>query len=159
MKNDPVPQHAWLQRLVGRWVYDSECSQGPDLPPLHMSGHENIERFGDLWVVGEMEGGMPDGGRMRGRISLGFDPGRGKFIGTWIGTPMATMFVYEGDLDEGERMLTLNCTGPSFLDPSRTAHYQDIITLNDDGTRSMRSQVKGDDGAWTEFMRMDFKRV
>lgn len=158
MQSSPLPQHAWLQQLVGDWTYESRYSQGSDGPPMLSAGREHVEAFGDLWVVGEMQGTLPDGGAMRGRISLGYDPDKGKFVGTWIGTPMASMFVYEGELDDDERELTLNCTGPSMLDPSRTAHYRDIITLNEDGTRSMRSRFRDDKGNWHEFMHMHFRR-
>ena len=62
------------------------------------------------------------------------------------------------DLDDAKRVLTMNTRGPSFTDPNVEADYQDIIELNDDGSRVFRSQCKNDDGSWTEFMRGVYHR-
>ena len=28
MKTEPQKEHQWLQKLVGEWTYESECSMG-----------------------------------------------------------------------------------------------------------------------------------
>lgn len=92
-------------------------------------------------------------------LAVGYDPARGKFVGSWVGSPMASMFVYEGELDAARRVLTLSTTGPSFEDPAKQTEYQDIHELRDDGTRLLRSQFKDSDGNWQEMMRGVFRRV
>jgi len=32
MKLEPQKEHEWLQRLVGEWTYESECSMEPGKP-------------------------------------------------------------------------------------------------------------------------------
>ena len=32
MKTEPQKEHEWLQRLVGEWTYESECSMEPGKP-------------------------------------------------------------------------------------------------------------------------------
>lgn len=63
MMTDPTPQHRWLQQLIGEWEFTSECSCGPDAPPLKSKGSERVRTLGDLWVIGEGGGEMPGGAR------------------------------------------------------------------------------------------------
>lgn len=158
MQTDPTPEHAWLKQLVGAWTYEHSCPTGPGEEPAHLTGTESVRMLGDLWVIGEMEGEVPGGGRMTGVITLGYDPARGKFIGTWIGSVMASMFVYEGALDEAGWVLTLDTTGPSFKDPTRQVRYQDIVELREDGSRVLRSRCE-EEGAWHEFMQGTYRRA
>ncbi len=159
MNIDPTPEHEWLMQLIGAWTYENVCDGGPGEPEIRSTGSEVVSKFGDLWVQGLMEGEMPGCGMMQAIMTLGFDPAKGKFIGTWIGSIMASMFVYEGELDAARRTLTLDTTGPSFTDPAQMANYQDIVTLRDDGARELRSQFQQDDGSWCEFMRAVYTRA
>lgn len=159
MQTKPTSEHAWLQRLVGTWTYTSTCDAGPGQEPMVSKGTEVIRSIGELWVVGENTGTMPDGNAMTALLTIGFDPAKNRFVGTWIGSPMAFMFVYEGQLEADGRTLTLNCTGPSFTDPTKTAAYQDIVEMVNENTHIMRSQYQTPEGAWVPFMKAEFRRV
>ena len=155
----PTAEHQWLQKLAGDWTYEHACSGGADGESVTSTGSESVRMVGDYWAVGEMEGEMPGtSDRFTSLLTIGFDPAIGKFVGTWVGSMMTKMFVYEGELDDAKRVLTMNTRGPSFTDPEVEADYQDIIELNDDGSRVFRSQCKNDDGSWTEFMRGVYHR-
>jgi len=158
MFHAPEKQHEWLKQLVGEWTMESECMMGPDQPPLKSTGTEVMQMFGDLWVVGDGTMQMPDGGKMGSRMTIGFDSDRKKFVGTWIGSPMTHMFIYEGELDASSRVLTLNTTGPSAMEPGKSASYQDIIEIHDERTRTLTSRMKLDDGSWTQFMKATYRR-
>ena len=112
MMPDPTPEHEWLKQLVGEWTYENTCTMGPDPETMTTTGRESISMLGELWTIGEMEGDMPGAGTMKAIMTLGFDPAKGKFIGTWIGSPMTFMFIYEGSLDEARRTLTLDTPRP-----------------------------------------------
>jgi hypothetical protein len=157
MQTEPTAEHTWLQQLVGEWSYQNECVMGPDGKTEKGTGREVVRAFGDLWVMGEMTGTMPGAGEMKGLMALGFDPGKGRFVGSWIGTPMASMFVYEGVL-EGN-VLTLDCEGPAFDNPAEMAHYQDIVEVRSPNERVLRSQVLDAEGVWHQFMEGVFTRV
>lgn len=160
MKTDPSPEHLWLQQLVGEWEFHSECSMGPDQPPMKASGRETVRAVGDLWIQAEMTGDMPDdGASMTAFMTLGFDPTKGKFVGNWIGSPMAHMFIYEGQRENGGDTLPLNTTGPSFTDPTKMAQYRDIIEIKSKDERLLRSEAQNEDGSWTPFMQATYKRV
>lgn len=102
---------------------------------------------------------MPDGNMMSAILTLGYDPSKEKYVGSWIGSPMTTLFVYEGELDAKGESPPLNCTGPGWNDPTKTMQYQDIHEMRKDGTRLMRSQALGPDGKWMQFMSATYRRV
>jgi hypothetical protein len=92
-------------------------------------------------------------------IALGYDPAKGKFVGTWLGTMMTNLWVYEGSLDADEKALTLDCEGPSCTEPGKVAPYQDIITIIDADYWTLTARTRGDDGQWTTFMTTHYRRT
>lgn len=156
----PVPQkeHQWLQRLVGEWTFDSECSMGPDQPPMKSTGQEVVRSFGGLWTIGEGSGEMPGGGTCQSVMTLGYDPQAKRFVGTFIASVMTHLWTYNGTLDAAEKVLTLDTEGPSFAGDGTMAKYQDIIEFVSDDHRTLSSQVLGPDGNWTPFMKAHYRR-
>jgi hypothetical protein len=167
---EPAAQHRWLHQLVGEWAVTSEYP-GPDGKPHRSHGREVVRHLGDLWIVSELEGEMPGGGTMRAMMTIGFDLRKGRFVGTWVGSPMAHIFAYEGDLDPSGTRLALECEGPAMCDPSTTepsasptaapalAWYQDAIELRSRTERRLISSMRGPDGTWTKFMEAVFTRT
>lgn len=125
---------------------------------MEMPGTERVRMMGNLWIVAEGEGEMPGGGRMSYIMTLGYDPQRERFVGSWAGSPMTHLFVYEGVLEAGGEALPLETSGPAFDDPTKTAAYRDVIDLRGGG-RVLRSQMRGDDSGWVDFMRAPYERV
>lgn len=157
MKAEPTAEHAWLQRLVGNWEAEMECILGPDQPPMTSKGTESVRSIGGLWTVGEGKGDTPDGTPMSSIMTLGYDPARKLFVGTFIASMMTHMWKYEGKL-EGDT-LTLDTDGPVFDgSPGKMARYQDIISFKGADHRTLTSRILGDDGQWTQFMSADYRR-
>lgn len=159
MMTKPTKEHEWLKRFVGEWKMEGECFMGPDKPAEKSSGTERVRMLGDLWLIGESTMQMPGVGTGQAIMTLGFDPNKKKFVGSWVGSMMGQMFVYEGELDAAQRVLPLNTTGPSWTDPTKMASYQDVVELHSNDKRLLWSQVKGDDGKWTRFMTATYTRV
>lgn len=155
MLNPPVrPEHEWLRRLVGEWlVADGAGETGIG------DWTESVQAVGDYWILAEGRGSMPGGaGPATMLMTLGFDPRRGRFVGTWCGSMMTHMFVYEGSLDATGRILALDTTGPDMADPTRTSRYRDTITIVDADTREFRGEVMAEDGSWTPLMTAVHRR-
>src|SRR5262245_54079441 len=112
MHMEPQREHQWLQRLVGEWACEMEAVMEPGKPTERSRGTESVRSLGGLWVVGEGRGEMPGGGTATTMLTLGFDPQRGRYVGTWIGSMMGHLWVYDGSLDPAEKVLTLNAEGP-----------------------------------------------
>ncbi len=158
MQSDVLEQHRWLQQLVGEWTMAGEADMGPGQPTHCSTGTETVRGLGELWVVLEGTSGMPDGGTGHMRMTLGYDPDRQAFVGNWVGSMMTLMWVYRGQLDADRKVLTLDTEGPSFKGDGKTVRYQDVITLVDADTRTLHSQSLGEDGQWTRFMTVTYKR-
>ncbi|MBL8856026.1 MAG: DUF1579 domain-containing protein [Planctomycetaceae bacterium] len=151
-------EHQWLLKLVGDWDLRSECVMGPDQPPSVMVGKQRTRALGSLWTLGEMEMPGPDGQTLPSLITLGFDPARGKFVGSFITSCMTFHWLYEGSLDAQQRVLTLDAEGPSFSGDGTMVNYQDIIEVVDDDTYLFSSRLQNPDGTWTRFMHGTHKR-
>lgn len=158
MDAEPTKEHAWLQKLVGEWDSEADCA-AENGEPMKSKGTETVRSMGGLWIVGEGQGLMPDGDPATMLLTVGYDPQKKRFIGSWAGSMMTHMWIYEGELDEGQKVLTLNTTGPKFGgEPGATAAYQDIITVISDDHRTLTSRMQGDDGSWTQFMEAHYRR-
>lgn len=113
MHVEPVKEHRWLQKLVGEWSFAGEASMGPDKPPEKFTGTESVRAIGEIWTVAEGQGEMPGGGPSTTMMSLGYDPQQQRFVGTWLGSMMAHLWIYHGSLDAAGNVLTLEAEGPS----------------------------------------------
>ena len=159
MQAEPQKQHQWLQQLVGEWTYESDCAMGPDQPNAKFRGSETVRSLGGLWVLGEGQGEMPGGGTGRMLITIGYDPQKGRFVGTWIGSMMTNLWVYDGFLDDAGSVLTLEAKGPSFADPAKIETYRDIIEIKSENQRVLTSNMRGEDGVWRPFMTATYTRT
>ena len=159
MKVEPQKEHAWLRKLVGEWTFEGDCAMGPDQPRATFTGTESVRALGEIWILGEGNGEMPGGGDSTTQLTLGFNPETKRFVGTWIGSMMTHMWIYDGWLDDAERVLTLESEGPNMLEPGKTARYRDVVEIVDDDHRTLRGQAEGPDGAWHEFMTSRYSRT
>ena len=117
-----------------------------------------VRTIGGLWIVCEGHGSMPDGVTGNMMMTLGYDPAKQKFIGSWIGSMMTNLWVYEGELDESGRVLSLHTEGPSF-EEGKVGKYKDVIEMVSDDHRVLTSHAQSEDGSWKQFMRTDYHRV
>lgn len=158
MFDQPSEKHQWLARLAGEWINESECSMGPDQEPQKSTAKMNCRMVGGLWLILESVGDMPEGGEFRSIMTVGYDPKKGKYVGTFLASMMAYLWPYEGDLDSDGKKLPLNSVGPKF-DGTGTTEYRDTIEIVNDDEWLFYGEVKGDDGQWSRLMEMVCKRV
>jgi hypothetical protein len=149
---EPQEGHRWLQRLLGDWTSE----EGEE--PKKCRGTESVRPLGELWVLAEGQGDMPGGGEAQMLMTLGYDPAKGKFVGTWVGSVMTNLWVYEGTLDESGNKLTLETEGPDFGGSGKMAQYRDTIEFLSDDHRTLTGSTKGEDGQWKQFMVTHYYR-
>lgn len=155
---EPQAEHKWLEQLVGEWEWEMEAPTGPDQPPSKHTGTESVRSLGGVWVMCHGTQAMADGKPGLTVMTLGYDTARKKFVGSFIGSMMTNLWVYEGELDAAGKVLTLNADGPSFTDPTKTTKYQDKIEVVSADHRILTSQALGDDGNWVQFMTAHYRR-
>jgi hypothetical protein len=158
MHTEPHKEHHWLLKLVGEWTSEMEASMGPDQPPMKSKASESVRSLGGLWVVAEGQGDMPDGKPATMILTLGYDPQKKRYVGTWIGSMMTHLWIYDGELDPSEKVLTLNAEGPSMMNPDKMTKYKDVIEFINDDLRILTSHMLGEDGKWTHFMTAHYRR-
>ncbi|GET42746.1 DUF1579 domain-containing protein [Microseira wollei] len=157
MHAQPQQEHRWLDRLVGEWIYETECSMGSDQPPSKSKGFEVVRSLGGFWIVAEGEGEMPDGGTAKTIITLGYEPKIDRYVGTFVASMMANLWVYNGSLDANKNVLTLDTEGPNFSETA-IAKYQDMIEFVSEDRRTLTSRILGEDGNWHQFMTSHYWR-
>lgn len=158
MKAEPQKEHAWLQRLAGEWTLTSMTPAPEGFDGSNGGWVETARLLNGVWLVSEGRGTMPGCGETTTQLTLGYDPAKQRYVGTWIGSMMTHLWVYEGSLDEAENKLVLDCEGPAMGDPGKTAKYQDIYELRSDDHRVLTSRIQQDDGTWQEFMTAHYHR-
>jgi hypothetical protein len=160
MKADVTDAHRWLQRLIGEWSYEIDPGTSQCTPPAKLGGTERVRALGEVWIVGDGRGTLPDGSPADWQVTLGYDPGRKRFVGTWVGSMMNFLWIYrDGFLDAAARVLTLEAEGPKFDGTPGTALFRDILTLESSDMRVLTGNVLGGDGKWSEFMRTVYRRT
>ena len=155
---EPQKEHKWLQKLLGEWTSEMDAVMGPDKPPEKFKGTDSVRSIGGLWAACEGTGEMPGGGTATTIMTLGYDPAKGKYVGTFIGSMMTHMWHYVGTLDASGKVLTLDTEGPSFAGDGTMAKYKDVIEFKSDDHRVLSSHVQGADGKWTSFMTAHYRR-
>lgn len=158
MQAEPLQQHRWLDKLVGEWTYEGSASMAPGQAPMKFTGTEKVRSIGALWIVAESSGAMPDGDTATMVMTLGYDPQKSRYVGTWIGSMMTYMWVYEGTLDTTGNRLTLESVGPSMSTPGAMTRSRDIIEIKDADHRMQHSEILGDDGQWHSVMDISYRR-
>lgn len=151
-------QHRWLNRIVGEWTYETEAVPVPGEPPIKDGGTESVRSLGGVWIVCEGRGATPDGETATTLMTIGYDDAKGRCVGSFVGTMMTTMWVYDGSIDFETNTLTLHSEGPSFLQEGATGKYMDVIELLDDNHRVFSSYYVNSVGEWERFMTTHYHR-
>lgn len=152
----PQAEHEWLQKFVGEWDSVTEMACGPTGEPAKVKGTMRVRSVGGFFIHGESDAEMPDCGDFTSFITLGFDAQAGKYVGTWFGSMMTKLWVYDATR-EGEKLI-LASEGPSFETPGKTAMYHDIVELVSEDHHTLTARFLGEDGNWKEMMKTDYYR-
>jgi hypothetical protein len=112
-----------------------------------------------MWVLCEGRGGTAESAPASTHMSLGYDPVKGRYVGTFIASMMSHLWLYEGGLDETGSTLVLDSEGPSYTDETRMAKYRDRIEFVSADHRILSSSYQDEQGEWQHFMRADYRRA
>ena len=158
MNAKPQKEHEWLHKLVGDWTYETVAPPEPGKPATKATGAESVRSLGGLWVLAEGRGEMPGGAPAKTLMTLGYDTDKKRYVGTWIGSMMTYLWVYDGELDATGRILTLNSDGPTLAGDGKMTKYKDIIEFKSDDHRVLTARMLAPDGTWQQLMSVDYRR-
>lgn len=152
-EREQAREEAFLRQLVGEWNVESPAPDGGGT----VKGRETARLFGS-WVLLEGTSRMPDGSVHSSLMTLGYDPARDAVVGSWIGSMMSHLWVYEGRLDGAGTTLTLATRGPTMDGSGASADYEDIISFSGEDTRLLTSRQHQPDGSWRDLFRVRYSR-
>jgi hypothetical protein len=155
----PQSEHNWLAQLAGEWVVDSECNMGPEAPPQKTKGRMSCRMLGGLWLIAEGSSDSPEGEPWTSIMTLGYDPAKGKYIGTFIASMMTHLWPYSGLVDASGKRLPLDSEGPRFDGVEGMAMYRDTIELVDKDHWNFFGEMQLDDGTWQRIMYSENRRA
>jgi hypothetical protein len=156
---EPVEEHGWLQQLLGNWTWEHDAPAQEGKPAATYRGTETVRSIDGLWFIAEGQGDFGEAGNVTNVMTLGFDPARQRYVGTFIGSMMTNLWVYEGEVDKSRNSLVLHTEGPSFTDPAARAQYRDELTIVDRDYRTLTSGYVDDAGKLVVFMTAHYRRV
>jgi hypothetical protein len=104
------------------------------------------------WLVMDFKG---DGG-FEGHGIYGFDPARGKYVGTWVDTMRTALAQLEGTWDADKRTMTF--VGEMKTADGRTVRWREVTEHVDDRTQVYRSIVPTPDGKEHVALEVVYRR-
>lgn len=143
-------EHKWLKQFAGEWTSVSTTTG------QHMTGTMTARMVGQYWVANTYEatvGGMP----FEALQTIGYDPRKGKYIGTWVDSMMNHMWMYEGSVDASGKKIVLEAEGPDYT-TGKMAKYRDCYEFKTPDLFIATSEMQGGDGKWTTIMTAEVKR-
>lgn len=157
MKTEVTKEHEWLQQFVGEWTYEGDAIMGGRTEQFR--GTESARSLGGLWIVAESRGRLPDGGDATMILTLGHDKNRDRYVGTWIGSMMGHLWVYEGQLDGAGRVLTLESRGPDMSGSGGLIRYRDVYAFENRDLRILTAYYEDREGQWQQMMSATYRRT
>lgn len=158
MFDQPTKEHQFFEDLMGEWTFEHKCDAMGDQSPSSTTGKAIAKSYGGLWLIIECAGNAEPMGEWFSQFTLGYDPKKKCYQGTFVGSMMSHLWLYRGHVDATGKRLTLNVEGPRMAGEG-LANYQDIFEIVDRDYWILRSQIQGDDGTWTQFMEGHHRRV
>ena len=153
----PTKEHQLLQKFVGEWESTAEGKMGPDQPVMTCKGTATSRMLGGFWLVTENDNEMM-GMKIVAVQTIGYDPAKKKYIGTWVDSMINHMWEYEGTVDAAGKKLTLEAEGPNFVAAGKTAKFRDAYEFKSPDHIEVTSSMQGEDGKWVEFMTGQLRR-
>jgi hypothetical protein len=158
MGTKPLPEHAWLNKMVGEWKTETEMMM-PDGSTARASGTESIKNLGGLWAYAEGHGEMPGGGPFTYYAGLGYDVSFKEYRGFRIMSASSHLWKYKGTLSSDGKVMTLDCEGPNMFKDGETALYKDVFELVDGNHMTLTSSGQDENGNWMQFMKASYTRA
>ena len=151
----PQKEHDWLQQMVGQWETDSEYAVGGET--RKDKGTANIRSIGGLWVQAELDGSL-FGQPVKSIYTLGYDPEKQIFVGTWIDSMTTSLSMFEGLVDDSGKILTLETEAPSPFEKDKTTTFRQVIEIKDKNHQTLTAGLLGPEQKWVTVITIEYRR-
>jgi len=150
----PGPEHELLKSDVGTWDASIEINLAPGSPAQVSRGvTRNRLGCGGLWLITDF---LNETTGFEGHAICGYDPAKGKYVGTWVDPMRNFLTVSEGTYDPASRTMTMwfETSGPQ----GKPMRWREVTERKDEDTRVWRSIMNGPDGREFEVMKAVYTR-
>jgi len=153
----PAKDHDWLKQFAGAWEADAEVTMEPGKPPIKAKGFENNRLLGGFWMISEVRSEI-QGITVQANFTLGYDPEKKKYVGTWIDSMTSILWKYEGELDSTGKVLTLFTEGPLPDGRGKIGKFKEIHEFKNADHRTFTASYLGEDGKWKTLVKSEARR-
>ncbi len=153
----PTKEHELLAQFAGDWEVEVKAEPAPGQEPMVCKGVEDANMVGGFWLVGQGDGDMM-GTKMRSILTLGYNPAKKKYVGTFLSSCDSYLWKYEGEMDPSGKKLTLHTEGPLPTDLTKTGKYKEVLEVVDKDHKTFTSYLIDENGKETKFMTMQYVR-
>lgn len=151
----PGPEHEVLKGQVGTWDATVEAWMAPGQPPSLSKGVETNTLLGGLWLVTDFKSQFMSQ-PFEGHGVTGYDPGKKKYVGTWIDSMSQGLSLSESAYDAATKTMTGWMEGPDMS--GKMMKMREVAELKDPDTRVFTMYMTGADGKEVPSMRITYKR-
>lgn len=153
----PTKEHEWLQQLTGSWTTEAEMLI-PGGETFKTQGTEEVRSVGGFWTIAENKGDFM-GQPFLGVMTLGYDPQKQRYVGTWTDSMSSYLWVYEGRVDDSGKVLTLETEGPCPMAPGTTSKFREVLEIKSKDHKVFSSSIQDESGKWTTMMTIHYHRA
>ena len=97
------------------------------------------------------------GGPFTGNLTLGYDPDKKKYVGTWFDSMSSYLWQYQGTVDASGKTLTLETEGPSHDMPGQIVKDRETTEIKSKDHKVFTS-VRQKDGKWVTGLTINYRR-
>ena len=152
----PLKEHELLEKFVGEWESEGEAFMAPGQPPTKLKGVESSRMIGGFWFVAQIKSTLPDFPYEQ-ILTIGYDPAKGKYIGTLIDSMTSHVWQFEGIFDATGNILTWQTEGP-VPSPKTPSKFREVMELKSPNHKVFTSSILGPDGSWNTLMTINIRR-
>ena len=107
----PSKEHQFLKEMEGTWNATMKFNMPGAPEGAEAKGVETTQMIGGFWAVFDIKFDSLMGHPWHGHGTMGYDPDKKKYIGTFIHSATPYMTTGEGTMDAAGKVLTMNYEG------------------------------------------------
>jgi len=152
----PGPEHELLKQSLGTWNATVEAWMAPGAPPAVSKGTEtNVLTAGGMWLVTDFKGQFMTA-PFTGHGVMGYDPGKKKYVSTWVDSMSPGLALGEATYDPTGKVLTGWMEGPDMT--GKVEKMKTTTELKADGSRVFTIFGKDQSGKEAPTLRITYTR-
>jgi len=150
----PTAEHKLIHQGIGTWE-GTLTMHMPGMSTEPVPSTEVVTAMGPFWTTSRFECdfmGMP----FVGAGSMGYDPNKKKYLGTWIDNMSPALAVMEGEMDKESGKLTMHYEAMNMMTGKLSPH-SNVMTMTENSYKLEFYMGEGDAAMHTMTIEMQRK--